>query len=247
MVGRLLLRGMLVGLIAGILTFAFARVYGEPQVDIAIAFEEAMSAAEPADPGAAPAMEEAPLVSRPTQAGIGLFTGLIIYGASLGGLFALTFAVVHGRFSHLGPRGTAAVIGLLGFVSLFFVPFLKYPSNPPAVGIDETIGLRTQLYFMMVVLSLLGMAAAVTLARTLLPAHGVWSATLAGAALYVAAMLVASMALPPINEMPEGFSPLVIWSFRVTTVGMHMILWTVISLTFGWLAERQAGPRAVTA
>ncbi len=40
MVGKLLLRGMLVGLIAGILAFAFARVYGEPQVDKAIAFEE---------------------------------------------------------------------------------------------------------------------------------------------------------------------------------------------------------------
>ena len=40
MVGSLLVRGMLVGIIAGLLAFGFARVFGEPPVDHAIAFEE---------------------------------------------------------------------------------------------------------------------------------------------------------------------------------------------------------------
>lgn len=247
MVGRLLLRGMLVGLIAGILAFAFARVYGEPSVDLAIAFEEAMNAAAPTDPAA---VEEEPLVSRATQAGAGLFTGLTVYATALGGLFALAFAFVQGRYSGLGPRGTAALIGLLGFVSLFLVPFLKYPSNPPAVGIDETIAARTQLYFMMVVLSFLGMVSAFAFARNLLPRHGPWFAALGGAALYGAAVVVASMALPPINEMPEGFSPLVVWDFRVATIGIHLTLWTTIALGFGWATERRVLPpfgRAATA
>ncbi len=39
MVGNLLLRGMLVGVLAGLLAFGFARIFGEPQVDRAIAFE----------------------------------------------------------------------------------------------------------------------------------------------------------------------------------------------------------------
>ena len=39
MVGTLLLRGMLVGIVAGILCFAFLKVVGEPQVNRAIAFE----------------------------------------------------------------------------------------------------------------------------------------------------------------------------------------------------------------
>ena len=38
--GQLLLRGMLAGLLAALLAFSFAKVYGEPQVDRAIAFEE---------------------------------------------------------------------------------------------------------------------------------------------------------------------------------------------------------------
>ena len=52
MVRTLLVRGMLVGIVAGLLSFGFLKVYGEPQVDRAIAFEtqldEAKAAAEKA-------------------------------------------------------------------------------------------------------------------------------------------------------------------------------------------------------
>ena len=53
MVGGLLLRGMLVGVIAGLLAFGFARVFGEPQIDRAIAFEELMTKATTSAPVAA--------------------------------------------------------------------------------------------------------------------------------------------------------------------------------------------------
>ena len=39
MVRTFLARGMLVGIVAGLLSFAFLKVYGEPQVDRAVAFE----------------------------------------------------------------------------------------------------------------------------------------------------------------------------------------------------------------
>ena len=42
MVRALFIRGMLVGLLAGLLAFAFAWVFGEPQVNLAIAFEDHM-------------------------------------------------------------------------------------------------------------------------------------------------------------------------------------------------------------
>jgi Probable cobalt transporter subunit (CbtA) len=63
MVGNLLLRGMLVGVFAGLLAFGFAKIFGEPQFDRAIAFEEQMNQAK----GEAPEPE---LVSRETQAGL---------------------------------------------------------------------------------------------------------------------------------------------------------------------------------
>lgn len=48
MMRALLIRGMLVGILAGVLAFGVARIFGEPQVDRAIAFEEQMDAAKAA-------------------------------------------------------------------------------------------------------------------------------------------------------------------------------------------------------
>jgi hypothetical protein len=46
MAGTLLLRGMLVGIVAGILCFGFLKIVGEPQVDRAIAFESQLDEAK---------------------------------------------------------------------------------------------------------------------------------------------------------------------------------------------------------
>jgi hypothetical protein len=48
MVRDLLIRGMVAGLIGGLLCFGVAKVFGEPQVDRAISFEEAHAKAETA-------------------------------------------------------------------------------------------------------------------------------------------------------------------------------------------------------
>jgi hypothetical protein len=39
------------------------------------------------------------------------------------------------------------------FAAGWLVPFLEYPSNPPAVGDPATVGLRTRLYLTMVAVS----------------------------------------------------------------------------------------------
>lgn len=231
MVGSLLLRGMLVGIVAGLLAFGVAKVFGEPMVDRAIAFEEQTSEAK----GEAPEPE---LVSRPTQAGIGLFTGVIVYGAAIGGLFALVFAFVHGRVGSFGARSTAALLALAGFVSIVLVPDLKYPPNPPAVGNPDTIGSRTGLFFTMIVISVAALVIAIRLARRLAARHGGWNAALIAAAAYVVIVVVGQYALPGINEVPEQFSAVVLWQFRVASLGIHVVLWGAIGLLFGALTER---------
>lgn len=244
MMGNLLLRGMLAGLVAAVLCFVFLRIFGEPPVAHAIALEEAAAAAaEPATGEAAAGHshdEEEELVSRPTQAGIGLFTAVAVYGAALGGLFSLAFALCYGRWEALGPRGTAALLAAIGFVAVYLVPFLKYPPAPPAVGNPDTIGLRTGLYLAMVALSLAGAIAALVLRGRLVAGQGRWNASLWAGAAYLLGMIVAAALLPGIHEVPDDFPATTLWSFRIASLGGQAILWAVIGIGFGLASHRVA-------
>jgi hypothetical protein len=231
MTAQLLLRGMIVGLIAGLLAFGFARVFGEPMVDRAIAFEDQMAqmAGEAAEPE---------IVSRATQAGLGLFTGIMVYSAAMGGLLSLVFAFAYGRLGRLGPRGTAAILAAAAFIAVIAVPMIKYPANPPAVGNPETIGMRTELFFVMIVASIVGMVLAFMLAQNLTAKLGNWNGIIVAGLGYVVFIAIVQALLPTINEVPENFSAYVLWNFRIVSLGIQAILWTVLALLFGWVAER---------
>ena len=168
MVRDLLIRGMIAGFVAGLLCFGVGKIFGEPQVDRAIAFEEQHAAAEapaPAHDGAAAGGEQSTaanehdhgdeeLVSRKVQSTAGLLTAVAVYGAAMGGLFALAFAFLYGRIGDFSPRVLALLLAVAAFVALYYVPSLKYPANPPAVGEPDTIAFRTGLYLLMMLISL---------------------------------------------------------------------------------------------
>ena len=253
MVGILLMRGMLVGALAGLLCFAFLKLVGEPALDRAIAFEasaththahehshDAQSAKEAtADHHDQGAGEE--LVSRAVQSGLGLFIGVVVYGAAFGGLFALAFAFVHGRID-LDARGTAALLAALAFVALYLMPSLKYPANPPAVGSAETIGARTALYFAMMAVSFAAMIASVMLRRLLVERLGGWNASVVAGLAYLAVIAIAAAILPAIDEVPAEFPATVLWQFRIASLGAQLLMWATIGLAFGlWTAR--AGER----
>jgi hypothetical protein len=231
MVGRLLLRGMLVGVLAGLILFALARIFGEPLVDHAILFEEQLSQAA----GKAPEPE---IVSRAVQAGVGLMIAVLVYGTAVGGIFALAFAYIYGRVSPFGARGTAALLSLAAFVAITLVPSIKYPANPPSVGNPDTIGARTELFFVMILISLAAMSMAVALLRGLNSRYGTWNSAIIAGLSFVVVIALAEHLLPPINEVPEQFSAVVLWQFRVTSLAMHALLWATLGLGFGAWAER---------
>jgi predicted cobalt transporter CbtA len=246
MVGSLLLRGMLVGVLAGLLAFGFARIFGEPQVDRAIALEGTLGHSHDHGDHAASAPaggDEEELVSRETQAGLGLLTGAVVYGAAIGGLFALVFAFTYGRVGRLDARATAALLALGAFLALVVVPGLKYPANPPAVGNPDTIGERTALFFIMLAISVAALVLAVNLARGLIQRHGGWTAGIIAGTVYIAIIAVAQIALPVVNDVPDGFPADLLWQFRIASLGMHAVLWTTIGLAFGALAERSFARR----
>ena len=151
MLRTLLIWGLLAGLCGGLLATGFSEVAGEPAVGQAITFESSRAAAagEP---------HEHAIVSRGTQRSVGLLTAAVVYGVSVGGLFALAFAFAYGRVGRASPARTALWLAAGAFVVVFLVPFVKYPANPPSVGDQDTIGRRAELYLAMVVCSLLAVA-----------------------------------------------------------------------------------------
>lgn len=236
----LLVRGMLAGLIAGVLATVFAYLVGEPSVEAAIALEESAQHAE-AGHGAGQAAHshgEGELVSRGVQSTLGLLVGTVAYGAAVGGLFAVAFALVQGRVTTFAPRASAALLAAGAFVVVVLVPFLKYPANPPAVGQAGTIGDRTSLYFGFVALSLACGIVAVAAAGRLARHIGATSAWLLAAAGYVAVIATAAALLPVVDEVPDGFPGTTLWEFRLASLGTQLLLWGSLGLVFGVLAER---------
>jgi hypothetical protein len=233
MVGKLLVRGMLAGIAAGLLTFGFARLMGEPQVDQAISFEEKADAAK----GEAPEPE---LVSRETQAGLGLLTGVVTYGAAFGGLFSLVFAYAYGRAGALSVRALSAWLALGAFIALVIVPNIKYPANPPSVGDPETIGTRTGLFFLMIAISLAAMVFSLKVRRRAVMKLGAWNGSIVAGVVFVAIIVAVQLSMPAINEVPAAFPAVLLWKFRVAAIGMQVIMWATIGLLFGALVERSA-------
>ncbi len=170
---------MVAGLLAGVAAFGVAYVVGEPSVNAAIALEQ--HAAHEHDSAAAHTHDsarrhaaggESEPFSRTLQSTAGLLTATLVAGGALGGLAGVLTALALGRFGGLGVRGTALAVSGLGFLSLYAVPFLVYPPNPPAVGQSDTIGLRTALYFTMLAISVVAGVAAVLVGRRLALAPG---------------------------------------------------------------------------
>jgi len=238
MVKALLVRGMLAGAIAGLFAFGFAYSFGEPEIDYAIAFEQQQAAHDQAGAAGAVHEHEEELVSRTVQAGIGLLLAVVIYGAGIGGLFAIAFALAYGRIGPFGPRATAALLAAAGFVSVAMIPFLKYPANPPAVGSPETLGNRTALFLVMIAISLIAVMLAIGLARRLLARFGPGPSAAIGGAVFAAVVALAYLLLPDVREIPAQFSADALWRFRAAALGTQLLMWTVLGLVFSLLAER---------
>lgn len=222
---------MLVGLLAGLLAFAFARWVGEPEVERAMAYETRMDQAKGQSP-------EPEMVSRGVQKSLGLLTGVVVYGTAIGGLFGIVFAFAYGRMGITHPRTLSAVLAAMGFVAIVLIPTLKYPANPPSVGNPETIGVRTAAFFLLIVFAIAAMVLALQVRRSLSIRLGVWNSSLLAAALFLLIMGIVSYALPIVDEVPAGFPVMLMWRFRVEALGIQAVMWATLGILFGWLTER---------
>ncbi|SER38856.1 CbtA family protein, partial [Microlunatus flavus] len=179
-------------------------------------------------------------VPRSLQSTAGLATATVVAGVTLGGLVGAVSALAMGRFGRLGTRGVPLLVAGLGFVAVYLVPFLTYPPNPPAVGQADTIGYRTELYFLLVAISVIAGVTAVLVARRVAPRWGTWYAVLVCAAGYAVVVGLAGSLVPTYDEVPEGFPASLLYEFRKASLLVQVTLWGVIGLATAELAHRLA-------
>ncbi|MEU3859244.1 CbtA family protein [Streptomyces sp. NPDC028722] len=230
-VRNLLVRGMLAGLAAGVLALLTAYFLGEPSVDSAIGFEDAHSHTHGAE-----------AVSRSVQSTAGLATGVLVYGVAFGGIAALAFCFALGRVGRFSPRAIALLLSGCALLAVYVVPFLKYPANPPSVGDPGTIGRRTGLYVLMMLLGVLLAVAATLLGKRLAPRLGTWYATVAAVAAFAFMTALAYAFLPAVNEVPKDFPAALLWRFRLSALAVQAVLWAGFGLLFGEFAQRLLHP-----
>jgi predicted cobalt transporter CbtA len=232
-----LIRGLLAGLIAGLAAFGVAFLVGEPALNAAIAIEDSHADQhQGADHPPAEAPEAA--VPRSLQATAGLLTGTLLAGVTLGGLAGILTGLALGRFGGLGPRATALSVAAIAFVTLDAVPFLAYPPNPPGVGQDDTIGLRTALYFLLMAISIIAAVTVILLGRRAARRWGTWYVTIGSIGSYLIIISAVIVMMPVYDEVPASFPGTLLYDFRVASFGTRLALWVVLGVTLAELVHR---------
>jgi hypothetical protein len=133
------------------------------------------------------------------------------------------------------------------FVAIVVVPSLKYPANPPTVGLEETVGARSSAFLAMTVISVVGACLAVAAGLAWSRRWGTWPATALSVGGYGAVMLCAMALLPSFHEVPgplsgpdglvlDGFPAEVLAEFRLYSLVNQALMWLVIGVTSACLA-----------
>ena len=80
----------------------------------------------------------------------------VILGMSIGSLFGIVFALSRKSLPGSNEIKKAVILAGIMWFTLYLIPFLKYPANPPTVGDGETVVLRAILYLSFIAISGLG-------------------------------------------------------------------------------------------
>ena len=76
-----------------------------------------------------------------------------ILGMSIGALFGIVFAYSRNALPKGHTIKKTFVLAAIMWLTIFLIPFLKYPANPPTVGDADTVVLRSILYLSFIAIS----------------------------------------------------------------------------------------------
>ncbi|MGQ0846164.1 MAG: CbtA family protein [Sporichthyaceae bacterium] len=266
----LILRGLFAGAVGGALAWLFSLWLAEPIVDAAIEYEGGREAAFAKLDGV-PLEEGEALVSRTIQGGVGIGVGMVLFGLAMGALVAVAYTLCLGRTGAVRAKPLALLVTAAGFLTVFAIPFAKYPTSPPAASTDDTLHDRGTLFLCVLGIAVLGVVAATVVGQALQPRLGTWNASVVVGLGYLVGIVALFLVLPPLGhlgvnvaetgfersaETPlalrddagnivfPGFPADVLAEFRAVSVGTHLVLWSAIGLVFAPLAERALRERS---
>ncbi len=242
---------VLSGVLAGLVYGGVNLVLVEPYIDAAIGIEnqEVFASGLGED---TPEFWDAHHAYRAWQKGGQVVAGAVL-GAAMGSLFGIAFALARGSLPGRGDVGRALVLAGMMWLALFFMPFLKYPPDPPAVGDPATVELRGLLYVSFVGVS--GSAAAglyfmVAARRRRRPS----SSPLVAAAVWgggYAALMAAAFVLMPAGPDPDASAVIpadLLGGFRTASALASVSFWASVAVILGVLWRRFVadGPTAAS-
>ncbi|HET6152037.1 MAG TPA: CbtA family protein [Marmoricola sp.] len=280
MVKKLIARGALSGAAAGLIAFVFARIFAEPVISKAIDYESsrddatARFAAQHLLSSSYPVPGPGPdIFSRTIQMDVGIGAGLILFGAAMGALVAVGYVIAIGRVGRVRPFQLALLMPLFYFLGVYLVPFLKYPANPPAIGHEDTIKDRGDLYLVAVLVSCVLLWLAVVVGQQLHKRYSLNTSIIVvalGYAVLIGALFVIEPSLGHLaynkqhygnvdSETPQplysttgkllypGFPADLLAKFRVYSLLNQVILWGGIACFFAPQARTLLDPAAAKA
>ena len=145
-----LVSGALAGLVHGTINFALV----EPYLDQAIGLENESLFAS----GEAEDILEfwAEYESYRIWQKSGQVLAGVILGLAMGSLFGIVYALSRNSLPGKTDVTKSVILAGIMWLTIYIIPFLKYPANPPTVGDGETVMLRAILYVSFIALSGIG-------------------------------------------------------------------------------------------
>ncbi len=143
----MLISGAFAGLIHGTVNFAIV----EPYLDQAIGIEN-QNLFESGEEEDSPQFWVEYEGYRVWQKSGQILAGVIL-GTSVGALFGIVFALSRNSLPGNNDVKKALVLAGIMWLTIYLIPFLKYPANPPTVGDAETVVLRATLYLSFIAIS----------------------------------------------------------------------------------------------
>ena len=76
-----------------------------------------------------------------------------ILGISIGSLFGIIFVLSRNSLPGKSDMSKSLILAGIMWLAIYFIPFLKYPANPPTVGDPDTVVLRSILFLTFIAIS----------------------------------------------------------------------------------------------